>query len=191
MSVVKPAALRTPDELADAIQGLSDAEWNRLRKVAVAYARGRTMEPQDLLQESFRRALDGRRNCPTGVDAVKFLAEAMRSIADSEHKKGKDQPPLVPIANHGAAESVADPPDPGPDPEQNAGSAEEAAAMKASLLTLFEDDETAQIILEGMMEGMQGEELRDLTELDKTAYESKRRLIRRRIDMKFPQGLTS
>ena len=39
-----------------------------------------------------------------------------------------------------------------------------------------------------MMEGIEGEELRELTDLDKTAYQSKRRLIRRRIDKKFPKG---
>ena len=63
--------------------------------------------------------------------------------------------------------------------------------MKACLLSLFEDDEIAQLILEGMMEGIEGEELRELTDLDNTAYQSKRRLIRRRIDKKFPKGWTS
>ncbi len=59
--------------------------------------------------------------------------------------------------------------------------------MKAALLDLFEDDPTVQIILEGIMEGMEGEELRELTELDVTAYQSKCKLIRRRIDRKFPR----
>jgi hypothetical protein len=35
------------------------------------------------------------------------------------------------------------------------------------------------------MEGMRGEDLRALTDLDPTAYESKRRLIRRRIEKRF------
>jgi hypothetical protein len=39
-----------------------------------------------------------------------------------------------------------------------------------------------------MMEEMEGEELQELTELDATAYQSKRRLIRRRIDKTFPEG---
>ena len=46
---------------------------------------------------------------------------------------------------------------------------QETAAMMAALLDLFEDDPTAQIILEGIMEVMEGEELRELTELDVTA----------------------
>jgi RNA polymerase sigma-70 factor (ECF subfamily) len=39
-----------------------------------------------------------------------------------------------------------------------------------------------------MREGIEGEELRELTELDMTGYATKRRLIRRRIDKAFPQG---
>ncbi len=191
MSAMNSAALRAPDEIACAIQDLSDADWTRLGKVAALYARNRLIEPDDLLQEAFRRALDGRRNCPVHVDPVRFLAEAMRSIADGELQKREVQPRLVPIANHGGDETAVDPPDPALDPEQRAGSAEEAAAMRACLLSLFADDEITQVILEGMMEGIEGEELRELTELDNTAYQSKRRLIRRRIDKKFPKGWTS
>ena len=63
--------------------------------------------------------------------------------------------------------------------------------MRACLVSLFEDDEIAQVILEGMMEGIDGEELRELTDLDETAYQSKRRLIRRRIVKRFPNGWMS
>ena len=120
---------------------------------------------------------------------ARFLAEAMRSIAHGEKEKGDKQPVLVAIANHGDSEAV-DPPDPGPDPEQLGMDSEAATAMKRAVLALFEDDPTAQIILEGLMEGMEGEELRELTELDATTYQSKRRLIRRRIDMALPEGWT-
>lgn len=188
---MKPAPLRTPDELACAIQDLSNADWSRLRKVAAAYVRNRAIEPDDLLQEAFLRALDGRRNCPVHVGPTKFFAGAMRSIASSETEKRETRPRLVPIANHGGEETAVDPPDPVPDPEQRAGSAEEVAAMKACLLSLFEGDEIAQVILEGMMEGIEGEELRELTDLDNTTYQSKRRLIRRWIDKEFPRGWTS
>ena len=159
--------------------------------MAKRYARNGLIEPDDLLQEAFRRALDGRRNCPVHVHPVKFLAEAMRSIADGESEKIESYPRLVPIANHGGDETGVDPPDPALDPEQRAGSVDEEAVIKARLLSAFEDDEIAQVIVEGIMEGIEGEELRELTDLDKTAYQSKRRLIRRRIDKKFAEGWTS
>ena len=191
MSTMNSAALRTPDEIDRAIQDLSDADWTRLGRVAKRYARNGLIEPDDLLQEAFRRALDGRRNCPVHVHPVKFLAEAMRSIADGESEKIESYPRLVPIANHGGHETGVDPPDPALDPEQRAGSVDEEAVIKARLLSAFEDDEIAQVIVEGIMEGIEGEELRELTDLDKTAYQSKRRLIRRRIDKKFAEGWTS
>ena len=206
MSTMSSAAFLTPDEFACGIRDLSDADWVRLRKVAALRARNPVIEAEDLLQEAFHRALDGRRNCPVNVDLVRFLAEAMRSIADAELEKAgvrhrdneeeeartRDAPPrLVPIANHGGDETAVDPPDTRLDPEQRASSGEEAAAMRACMIPLFQDDEVAQVILEGMMEGIDGEELRELTDLDKTAYQSKRRLIRRRIEKRFPKGWMS
>ena len=183
--------LRLPDEISRAIQDLSDAELNRLHRVAVIYARFRSIEPDDLLQEAYVRILDGRRNWPVDVDLVKFLTETMRSIANGELQKIKHRPQLIPIANHGGDDSGVDPTDPALNPEQRIGSAEEVAIVKASLLSLFKDDENAQLILEGMMDGMKGEELRELLKLDETAYQSKRKLIRRRINRKFPGGWTT
>jgi len=187
---MKPGAVRTRDEVADAIQNLSDAGWSRLRKVATYYAFGRAIEEEDLLQEALRRALDGGRNCPAHVDVVRFLAEAVRSIAHGEGEKAKLRPRLTPIANHGGGEDAPDPPDPAMDPEQSLASTQDAGNIKSAVLALFDDDEIASIIVEGIMEGMQGEEFRELTDLDKTAYESKRRLIRRRIDKHFHEGWT-
>ena len=44
------------------------------------------------------------------------------------------------------------------------------------------------MIVEGLMEGTRGEDLRACTDLDQTAYQSKRRLIRRRSE-KYLKGL--
>ncbi len=60
---------------------------------------------------------------------------------------------------------------------------------RQEVIGLFADDPAAQVIVEGVMEGMRGEDLRALTDLDPTAYESKRRLIRRRIE-KAIQGMS-
>jgi hypothetical protein len=39
-----------------------------------------------------------------------------------------------------------------------------------------------------MIEGTEGEELRVVTDLDKTAFASKRRFVRRQITKAFPEG---
>ena len=56
------------------------------------------------------------------------------------------------------------------------------------MVALFNEDLQARDLVEGMMEDFTAEELRKLTELDETAYASKRRLIRRTIDKHYPEG---
>lgn len=185
------AAVRSRDEIAGAIRSLTPANLARLKMVARKYAFGRPIAPDDLLQEACMRALDSRA-WPANVDVVKFLAEAMRSIAHGESEKVEHKVVLVPIAKTGGpADEVLSLPDEADDAETRLIATEQAnrcVALCAEIIGLFEDDPTAQLILEGMMEEMTAEELRELTGLDKTAYESKRKLIRRRIDKHFPEG---
>lgn len=185
------AAVRTRDEVAVAIRSLTPVGLARLKMVAKKYAFGRPIEPEDLLQEAFTRALDSR-VCPVHVDIVKFLAEAMRSIAHGENEKVERKLALVPLDDTGNREQGAwAVPDPADNAEAGMVATEQArryAAAVAAIMALFSDDPTAKDILEGTMEGMSADELRELTGLDKTGYDSKRKLIRRRIDKQYPEG---
>lgn len=184
------AATRTRDEIAAAIRSLTAVDLARLKMVARKYAFGRPIEPDDLLQESYIRALDSRA-CPSHVDVVKFLAEAMRSIAHGEAEKVEHKVTLVPIAKTGGpedAESIKDEADDAETQMIAAQRAQRCIATHAAVIALFDDDHTAQLVLEGMMEEMTAEEMRELTGLDKTGYDSKRKLIRRRIDKQYPEG---
>lgn len=191
MSVADPTEpVRTRAEIAAAIRALSPAQWARLRAIAGHYhTLGCPMEAKDLLQEAFRRALD-ERNCPVSVDIVRFLDQAMRSIRDGELKRAKRRPVLVsPSPAEGAP--APDAIDPAPNAEERLAAADEDGARerkRQEVIGLFADDLAAQVIVEGMMEGTRGEDLRALTDLDPTAYQSKRRLIRRRIE-KAIQGM--
>jgi len=180
LTVTEPSQpVRTRAEIAEAIRAFTAVEWGRLRKVAGLYSLGRPMEAEDLLQEAFRRALDGERKCPAAVDVVRFLAEAMSSIANSEYRRVKRRPPLVPLSMPG--EPDVDAIDPAPNTEELLAADEDSVDEQQQIVALFGDDPVAQVIVEGMMESMKGEDLRALTDLDAIAYESKRRLIRRRI----------
>ena len=53
-------------------------------------------------------------------------------------------------------------------------SEQNAAMFRREVLALFDDDPQARDILEGTMEDMTAEELRELTSLSQTAYDSKR-----------------
>lgn len=148
------------------------------------------MPPEDLLQEAFLRALneDGRK-CPLDVDVVKFLAEAMRSIADGEGAKLRAVAVLVPIGTHDSDDDQAyQVADGTPSTEDRLVSDEEIDQRRQDLLAIFEDDGAARDIVDGTIEGMSADEMRELTGLDKTAYDSKRKLIRRRIDKRYPDG---
>lgn len=188
------AARRTHDEVKDAIHALTPAQWVRLRKAAAYFAAGRPVEADDLLQMALASALDENgRSCPTNVDIVRFLAGAMRSIADGEVDKASRRPVLVPVPKTGGGEDGEEEEvefaDERPNVEQRHIGAEEDAEKRATILALFEDDPTARDLVEGVMAGMTREELRELTDLDETAYDSKRKLIRRRINEAIRKGL--
>jgi hypothetical protein len=189
LSVADPTEpVRTRAEIAAAIRALSPAQWARLRAIAGHYhALGCPMEAKDLLQEAFRRALD-ERNCPLSVDIVRFLDLAMRSIRDGELNRAKRRPVLVsPQPPAGEATEAPDAIDPALNAEERLVAADEDGARerkRQQVIGLFADDLAAQVIVEGMLEGTRGEDLRAITDLDPTAYQSKRRLIRRRIEKK-------
>lgn len=192
MNFGKVATLRSRDEIAAAIRSLTSADLARLKMVARKYAFGRPIEPDDLLQEAYLRALDSRA-CPAHVDVVKFLAEAMRSIAHGEAEKVERKRTFVPIAATGDGKDEAcSVPDEADNPEEliiTHQRTERCVAIHASIVALFDDDPIAKLVLEGAMEELPVDEVRELTGLDKTAYDSKRKLIRRRIDKQYPKGL--
>jgi DNA-directed RNA polymerase specialized sigma24 family protein len=162
----------------------------RLRKIAAAFCRGTLLDPRDLLQEAFARALSGTRHCPTDVDLVRFLAETMHSIASDETKKYVRHRELQTVPLFAEDGLAHDPPDPEANAEEALAGEQEARRIRQAMIDLFAEDPVAQVMVEGMMEDMEGEELRELTGLTKIAFASKRRLIRRRIDKAFHHGWT-
>jgi DNA-directed RNA polymerase specialized sigma24 family protein len=183
-------SIRSREEIDKAIRTLPDAGWVRLRRVAAAFCLGRPLDAEDLLQEAFTRALNGSRKCPVDVDVVAFLAEAMHSIASDAAKARARHPERRAIALITDEGLAVDPPDCRPNAAEGLESADEVRRIKQAIVGLFADDVVAQVMVEGIMEGMEGEELREVTGLTKTAFASKRRLIRRRIETAFPDGWT-
>lgn len=179
------------DEVRVALDALSDADWIRLGKIAATFGWNRRRDPDDLLQTALERTLDGSRRCPRRVDVIRFLAEAMRSIASDDAKAIKRKPELQLVARHAddADRPVEyDYPDPSPTAETALAEAQDADRLLSAVLAVFDDDLAAQTIVEGDAEGMDADDLRELTGLNEREYASKRRLIRRRIDKAFPKG---
>jgi DNA-directed RNA polymerase specialized sigma24 family protein len=182
-------AMRSLEEIRAAIEAFTDIEWARVRRAAEYWARSRRVDVHDLMQDALERALDGSRQCPTHISVPAFLSGAMRSISSGERKARTGRAEVHLVADDGRL--IIDPPDDRQTAAEATESRQEAARIKQTLLDLFEGDITSQTILEGDMDGMEGEELRGLTDLDVKGFASRRRLIRRRIDKAFPKGWTS
>jgi len=156
--------------------------------ISAKFATGRPIEAADLLQEALARSIDGR-VCPIHVDIIRFLAQAMRSIAHGEAEKVEHKLPLISLskeADHAAL--MANVPDSKLGPEDKIIDEQEAADSLRRIQGLFEDDSVAWDIVQAMKEGWKGEELRELSGLNEKDYASKRTLIRRRFNSAFPEG---
>jgi DNA-directed RNA polymerase specialized sigma24 family protein len=188
-SSLSARAMRAPDEIREAIEAFTDVEWRRVRKAAEYWAHVRRVDVDDLMHDALERALDGRRQCPRDISVLAFLSGGMRSISSGENKARAGRAEVHLVAEDGRL--IVDPPDDRQTPAEAAEWWQEAARIKQAFLDLFEGDLVAQTMLEGIMEGMEGDELRGLTDLDVKGFASKRRLIRRRIDGAFPKGWTS
>jgi len=183
-------AIRSRDEIADAICRLTDAQWARLRLVSRKYAWRNPFDADDLLQESFQRALAGSRQCPGDVDVVKFLCDAMKSISHVESEKPENRAKNLPLIGPGPkADGAIDLED------QNAVNVEKTLIgleqneeIRQAASALFPEDQEARDLIDAIAAGFEGEELRELTNLDEKTYASKRRLIRRTIDKHYPKG---
>lgn len=171
---------------------MGQAELLRLRRVADQLTRDGVMGRDDLVQESYCRVLAGSRPWPSNVSLLSFLVNIMKSVVSNERRKlrrSEEDGSAVraPLSIHAPAGGLAiDAEDPHPNIEERLLAGAGAAEFKREILDLFADDEVAQILVEGIAEGMQGNELQQLTDLDQTAFNSKRRLIRRRIEKKLP-----
>ena len=176
------ASLLTQLEVKRSITALAAVDWLRLHKVARVLCGTASFDADDLLQEAFRRVLDGTRQCARTVHIVHFLAGVMRSIASDWRKARKRRPEMSLVTPAGALQEVViQVRDQGPIADEWLERSEEAACLRAAILALFADDCVAQSMLEGIMDGVAGQQLRTLTQLSETQFASKRRLIRRRI----------
>lgn len=171
-----------PEQIHQALETLPTADWTRLRMVANALSRTGRVEPEDLLQGAIERALDGRRVCPIGIDVVRFLAEAMKSIASDAAKAARRRPSSARLDDQPDIDARSEAVD------ERLISESEAIAIREEVLKLFDDDEVAKTIVEGDMDEMTPDELQNVLNVDGKTYASARRKIRRRIDNNFPNG---
>lgn len=169
-----------------AIDALFLAEHAKLQRISRLYANSKEAA-EDLRHEAMLRTLDGTRSCPRGVQMVRHLDQAMRSIISSERKQAKLHP-LVQLETVGPRDLPPGTVVTDPGPEVQLAEAQQAERVLEKILELFNDDEVARTLVEGIMLGWEGEELCELAGIDKPTLATKRRLINRRIARAFPDG---
>ena len=165
-------------EIRAALDGLTTVDWLRLGRVDRRYRSGTDFRDGDLLQEAFCRAIDGKRKCPRGVSVVRFLAEAVRSIAGHRPPTATGEP----------TEGLA-PADvlsmPGDDPESILANAEGDGAI-GEITDLFPGDGEAELVITALALGLKGAELYEETGLAPNRVHYVIRKIRNETERRFP-----
>jgi|GEM_PF-1311181 len=176
------------EELENAIAAFSDADWTRIRKAAAFYqqvCRRSFMSADDLVQEALFRALSGTRKCPKDVGVALFIANTIRSIANGESEKIENIQATISLNDETSSFELSGQ---DPSPENMLSNKQENQELEQKLINLFADDETAQLMVLGILEGESRAELQALSELDDTQFNSKRRKIRRTINKASQNG---
>jgi len=186
-----PERIPTPAGRALDSRLVTQADLLRLKAIARLHARGLPPDVSwsDLLQEAFKRMLDGSRRRPAGVPVVAFLAGVMRSIKEHywrQRRRGARQLPKLLAELEPIDVQEGELADPAPTPERRVIAIEQMEAINA----LFEDDTRARQIIAALYEGWTPEETCAHYAIARTDYDSTRTRIRRaliRAGLRFPQ----
>lgn len=177
------ADARSVTEFKDAFAGWDEVEYARLAQAVAVFARIARMEPLELVQESVTRVLEKRRRWPRDVPLATFLVSVARSVASSEKKyreRGEVRSPVSvydrhgDVEHHGGEESLS--------PEDVAIDNEQLSLLEKDMEALFADDPVAEAVYMGHLDGLRGEELREVVDLGPTEFATKCRLVRRRLN---------
>jgi DNA-directed RNA polymerase specialized sigma24 family protein len=196
----KYGAPATLEQIEQAIVGLSDVEWIRLRKMASGHLWGtRLRDPDDLINETIERLIAGRRTWNVGMAFVPWMDSTMKSVA--HNLRALKRQPEVALAGD-LVGGGDDPPEEaldilGEDGETplDALLTQEARAMAekdlAKIEERFKDDQEVGWILMGLAEGMGASDIQAMGEMTRTQYETARKRLRREREKLFPSGRKS
>jgi DNA-directed RNA polymerase specialized sigma24 family protein len=174
----------SPQEVNAAIQGLSDTDTLRLSEIARQCARRCSLEADELLNEAIVAALLGERKCPRNVLLIAFLAQTMRSITYNERRKARAECRAELMNDNPDNDPVLSLPDEGPSPADTAGAKREAEYI----FFLFEDDGDVMMLLMGLYDGYDPDEICEINGWDRTTYNTVRKRLRRGLNKHFPEG---
>ena len=196
----KYGAPATLEQIEQAIVGLSDIEWIRLRKMASGRLWGtRLGDPDALINETIELLIVGKRTWNVGMAFVPWMNSAMKSVANNLRTL-KRQPEVVLAADLvGGGDNL---PEEAFDIIGEAGETpldalltQEARALAekdlAKIEERFKDDQEVGWILMGLAEGIGASDIQAMGEITQTQYETARKRLRRERERLFPGGRKS
>lgn len=196
-------AYATAEEVCEAIESLTQAELGRIHRAA-QYALFGTeyTDPQELLGEAVRRTLEGvgvkgGRHWPKDVHFVAYLIRTMQSIADGssdsvvqtctaslEAMGGGDGNAELALAQEGF--SSPDVVEQALEVEETAERRSRAAADAALIEAHFANDDEIQFLIMGDKDGMKAADIRAISGMNQTEYDTARRRFRRGLNTLMP-----
>lgn len=181
----------SPDEIRGILGQFSKADLVRLKRIAIRYSDGTSMDADDLASEAITKVIAGERVWPRDMAAIPFLANAMRSLAWATRQRDENDPLEASEDIHAPSAAAADVSDPAGSAEQILTRSRNLKEIQQQLLDLFDDDEEAELILIGIFDDCSADEIRSIANMDETTYNSARRRMRRKINKAFPEGWQS
>lgn len=196
-------AYATAEEISEAVESLTEAELGRIHRAA-QYALFGTeyMDPDELLGEAVLRTLegagvDGGRHWPKDVHFVAYLIRTMESIADGssnsvvqsrtaslEAMGGSDGNAELALAQEGF--SSPDVVEQALEVEETAARRSRAAADAALIEAHFANDDEIQFLIMGDKDGMKAADIRAISGMNQTEYDTARRRFRRGLNTLMP-----
>ena len=196
-------AYATAEEICEAVERLTEAELGRIHRAAQYAIFGTEYTDRlELLGEAVQRTLEGvgikeGRHWPKDVDFVAYIIRTMQSIADGssssitqlrtaylETMAGRDGDAELALTQEGFSS---------PDVFEQALEIEEknerhaqAAADVALIEAYFASDDEIQFLIMGDKDGMKPSEIRAVSGMDQTAYDTARRRFRRGLNTLMP-----
>ncbi len=181
----------TVEEARQALASISRADMIRLRKAEIWWSRDN--DNSMLLVDAITKTWDGVRSWKRGMTPFTHLYGVMKSLASNDYKKTKKNKTdsITDDAGNEKPKISAQISTPSPETlmierEQKQKREKEAKELADQVLELFADDDNAMWVLMGEMDGQSAEEIRELSGMDQTQYNSTRRRIRRKLDRYFP-----
>lgn len=170
--VTSQQQFHTIDEFKAALS-LTEAEWAKLRGLARNRCRvGRPGEEEEVLQDAIYRVLEGKRKWPKGLNLFAFLSGVMKSIVSEQSKIGFRRNVERDIDK--AANIVSE--------DTSAADLVLETEIVTHVMALFDGDDDAEALVEGIMDGWEKQDLLSLFDGDTTRYETVRKRFKRKVN---------